>query len=1387
MGRETLEMMKTMKTKLTILLVALCGVFATTSVFGQTTYVWTNQAGGDIATAANWDPNGVPSPTTGPDAETGTIYGDEMLFDGRTTGDLSLTANTGQTGFSGSAWGLRFHLTSNQTKAVNIHSPVTQSGGTRCNSITIDAGAGAFSLGDNTANVLDTLWGGTGGQVHTWVNESTNPVVLYPNVRWRYGGGGFHTFDLGGSGDWIVNNYFRHNNPPAGTGVTKSGSGTMTWTGTNVGSAVSANLIGAATVNGGTLILKTWDLLSAQNINNDVDGAGGTLLKYDAASGDGVFSGVISGAGPIEVSAGKLTLSGNNTYTGSNYLTGGELIVGLDEDPSGTFGPLGVGGTISFTGGTLVYRVNNVFDYSPRFSTAAGQAYSIDTAGQNVTFTNSTGLSGAGNTLTKVGSGTLTLAGPSTYTGLTTVSAGKLVFQGTKTGSGNITVADGAILGVTATGSQITPGTLTMGSSAGATIGFNNVNSTTTAPIAAGTISYAGTITINVNSGTFTPGLSYPLLSWTSGSAPAVSLGVLNGYIGNLSINANTIVLNVTAAAYKWTGNNNGNWDTTTANNWVLNGGPVVFADGGPVMFDDTTTITNVTIRGVVQPSSITVNNDSLVYSLASSSGNNIGGSATLTKNGSKTLTLSGGANAYTGVTTISGGTVSVGALANGGSACDIGAASSDAANLVLDGGVLAYTGSGASIDRLFTLTMAGGTINADSDSGALALNNNGSLGYRGNGPRALTLSGTNMAGNTLAASIADSGGATSLTKSGAGTWVLTGSNTYSGGTMVASGLLQIGAGGASGSLGSGSVLNSGQLVFNRTGTLTLSGAVSGTGAVTNDGTGTVILAGNNSYSGGTTINAGTLQVGTGGATGCLATEGAMVNNGTLIFDTTGSFTYSGNGLISGTGNVIIRGNGGKIKAIGANSYTGWTLIDSGATFVPTEGNLGNVSALASSVVTNNGILRFMAYDTRTPYYGNIVGSGKVQMGANNAAFDAGEIVLAGTNTYTGGTYIGGNHLVFGDAATAGAGSFTGNVYFVNNFETPDDTVRRLIFDRPDDFTFSGNIVTNFSSAQNNLGIVTHRGYGILTLTGTNTYGGGTVITAGTVQVGNGGTSGTIGSGPVTDDGLLVWNRSDDVTFDGVISGTGSLVKTGSGTLTLTASNTYAATTTVSNGTLVVNGDNSTSITTVNRGTLGGRGVFNGPVMLDAGTTLAPGASVGSVGTLTINSDLSIGGNIAIEVNKSLSPSSDLVVVSGGLSKIGTGTLTVTNLGPALAVGDKFTLFSKPVDNGAALTVTGGGATWANNLAVDGSITALTVSAPPIPTTPTNMVYTVSDSDLTISWPASYIGWGLQSNSVSVADPSMWFTVTGSTTTNLMILPLDPTKTNVFYRMHYRP
>jgi fibronectin-binding autotransporter adhesin len=1343
--------MKTRTKNPTILssIAAAVTMLAATSAFGQATFTWTNAAGGDIATAANWTPNGTPQPITGDPNALG-IYGDEMLWDGKTFTDLVLTANTGQGGFSsGLPEGLRIRLSSNQTNSVTIRSVVATSGGTRLNSITIEPGAGAFHMGDpTTVNVWDFLAGASNPATHTWVNNSTNPVTIHPNVRHRLGAGGAHTFDFGGSGNWIVNNYFRNFNNAA-TLIAKSGTGTMTWTGTNVGSAVGGNLIaGPVTINDGTLVLKSPDLLAAQGINHN-----GGILRYDAPTGAGVLSGTINGVGALVVNAGVLTLSGANTFSGVITLSGGELIAGRAET-IGVNGPLGQTGVISFAGGTLSYGPNNDHDYSGRFSTAASQNYRINTAGRNVTY--ATGLTSSGGTLNKLGSGTLTLAGANTFGGATTVSAGRLVIEGAF-GSGAITVANSAALGVTAGGSSIAPTSLTVGTSGSATLEFNDVNSIVTPLIAAGSISAGGTITINVNSGIFAVGQSYPLFSWTSGSAPAVVLGNLVGAAGNLSTNGNTIQLNVTGLAYVWSGANNGNWDITTANNWLQNGVPATFANGSAALFDNTATGNlNVVLNSPVTPASTTVNSTTNAFSITSAGANAIGGAGGLTKNASSVLTLAGGANNYTGVTTINGGTISVGALANGGSPSDVGASGSGAANLVLNGGTLEYTGPAQSSDRLFTLGAAGGALVNSSPAGALNLNNAGAVALSGSGARTLTLSGANVEDNILAASLSENGGATALTKSGAGKWILSGNNAIAGTVTISGGTLQVGNAGASGSIGSGNILNNGALIFNRTGALT-NGVVTGTGSVTVDGGARVVLPGNNTYSGGTTIQPGSiLQVGNGGATGALNASQTIQNEGTLIFDTTGTHQYTGNGFIAGAGNVIVRGNGGLIKAIAANTYTGWTLIEPGATFQPTEGNTGQ---LLSSVVTNNGTLKFVSQDPRPAVPANIVGSGRVRMGANN--FNAGSVNLTGTNTYTGGTFIGCNELIFGDGFTPGSGSLLGDVTFVNNFDTPDDNLRTLTFNRPDDFTFSGNITTNFTSAQNNLGRVRQMGPGVLTLTGNNNYAGGTLIDAGTIQVGNGGNAGSIGTGPVTDNGILVWNRSDDVTFGGVISGFGSFVKKGAGKLTLTGVNTYSGATTVSNGTLVVT---SASLAA--------------DLYLEGGSFV--GGAEGVVATNAIGGSIVINtGALVATLNTSLAASNTFYEPLGLVSANG-GAIQVVNAGPTLVVGQKFTLFNQPVQNGNLLTVTGGGATWVNNLATDGSITVATVTAPP------TLNIAQAGNNLQFTWSGSGYKLQAQTNSLSVGISNNWGDYPGGGTSPVSV-PINSANGAVFFRLISTP
>jgi autotransporter-associated beta strand protein len=1351
---ETMPFMKTRFTQFKFLVV-LCATLATTAVFGQTVVTWTNAGGGPITVAGNWDPNALPNGNDG--------SGNQQIaqWDGRTTGDVIITNTTSvlpNTGFG--TIGIVLALTPNQNNNVQFISTVAggSSGQIGLFAVSNNSPHASIILGDfNTPTSLFRLTGRPAGATHIYWNGSTAPAIINPSVEWQAGGGSAYTFDFAGTGDWIVRSSLRNDNGSGGSSVTLEGPGALIWT--NGTRHVAQDALNLVTINGGKLVIQSPGLFPPQANNSTI-----TLnapMIFDAAGQADTISRVIDGSAPVIVTNGTLTLSGQSTYSGNTVLAGGELIVGGAEDTNSSFGPLGEGGTISFSGGSLGFSVNNVFDYSGRFSTAAGQAYSISTEGQNVTFTNASGLSGSGSTLTKLGSGTLTLAGPSTYSGLTTVSVGKLVFQGTKSGTGNITVQDSAFLGIFGGGSQITPATLTVGSGSGATLEFENVSSTTTAPIAAGTVTAVGTITINVNSGALTPGQSYPLLSWTSGSGPAVSLGILNGFIGNLATNGNTIQLNVTATAYTWTGNNSGNWDTNTVN-WLQNGGAVAFANGGPVLFDDTSSRTTVTVTSLVQPTSVTVNNSTKNYSIASSGGNNIGGSANLLKGGTGSLTLSGGANTYTGPTTVSGGTLSVGALANGGTASDIGAASTSAANLVLNGGTLLYTGGAASIDRLFTISTAGATIDS-SGSGALVLSGTGPLGYIGNAPRSFTLLGTETDNNTLAANIADNGGKTTLTKNGPGKWVLTGTNTHSGGTTIANGVLQIGNAGGSGSIGSGTVVNNAVLDFNRTGSLTVSGAITGSGSVTSDGTGTVILAGNNSFTGGTTINAGTLQIGSGGGTGTLDINAGITNSGTLVFNSTAALTL--NGVISGSGQLIKQGSG-LLKLLGNNTYTGPTTVASGGVLQICSGNQG---AFASPVITNNGKLLFVRQDNGAfTYAGNITGAGSVTKEANNDNF--GDVTFTGTNTYTGGTFVRAGAIILGDGSATGAGSTVGNVTFGNS-SISDVAAKTLTFNFGQDYTFTGNIigaVTNVGNgsgqvAPANAGSVVHSGPGTLTFTGTNTYPAGTTISAGTLQVGNGGPSGSIGTGTVDNEGALIFNTSGSLTVPGVISGAGLVMQIGSGTTTLTATNTYTGATTVTNGTLVITG-----------GSVGGDLNVNGGTLATAVSNLV--GSLDVTGNMTISS-----GTVLVTVKKGVSPSNSVFTANAALSASG-GTVKVQNAGPALQVGDKFTLFSKPVQNGATLTVTGGGANWVNNLATDGSISVSSL----IVVTPPPLGFVNSGGGLTFSWTNSSFKLQAQTNTTHVGIGTNWADYPNGATSPVTV-PFDVKNGTVFFRLISTP
>ncbi|MFT4197792.1 MAG: autotransporter-associated beta strand repeat-containing protein [Pseudoxanthomonas sp.] len=298
------------------------------------------------------------------------------------------------------------------------------------------------------------------------------------------------------------------------------------------------------------------------------------------------------------------------------------------------------------------------------------------------------------------------------------------------------------------------------------------------------------------------------------------------------------------------------------------------------------------------------------------------------------------------------------------------------------------------------------------------------------------------------------------------------------------------------------------------------------TGSLEIEGKGTVVLTGTNTYSGGTTIDDGaTLAISSdtnlGASTGTLTFAGGtlettadITSSRAIILDSAGgtidtdgnSDTFSG--VISGEGSLTVASStsGGTLTLTADNEYTGTTTINEGATLALS----GSGSIADSSGVVDNGTFDISDTDSGTSIT-TLSGSGSVELGSKTL-----------TLTAASGTFSG---VISGDEGS---------------------------------LTISG---------------------GTEILTGDNDYGGGTIIDTGaTLQLGDGGTSGSI-TGDVTDDGALVFDRSDDVSFDGAISGSGSVTVAGTGTLTLSGSNTYTGATTIDSGAgliLLADGEDNT-------------------------------------------------------------------------------------------------------------------------------------------------------------------------------------------------------------------
>ena len=338
----------------------------------------------------------------------------------------------------------------------------------------------------------------------------------------------------------------------------------------------------------------------------------------------------------------------------------------------------------------------------------------------------------------------------------------------------------------------------------------------------------------------------------------------------------------------------------------------------------------------------------------------------------------------------------------------------------------------------------------------------------------------------------------------------------------------------------------------------------------------------------------------------------------------------------------------------GINTYTGGTAINGGTLAVSANANLG---APAGSLSFDGGTLRYLAsFDMARATILNAGGStfdtngfSSVLSGAIGGTggltkTGAGTLTLNGTNTYSGGTTIAAGVLALGNGGTTG--SIVGNV--TNNGV--------LVVNRSDSLTLGGVI--------SGTGSFTQFGTGTTIFTGANTYSGGTTISAGTLQLGNGGTGGSI-VGNVADNAILAFNRSDAVTFGGVISGTGGVQQIGPGVTTLTAASTYTGPTNINAGTLSVDGSLASTVFVNAGGTLMGNGAIGG-LNVASGGIVAPGHSIGQI---NVNGTVMFGAGSIYQVEVNPAGQSDKIVATGAATLSG-GTVQVLaaagNYGPGV-------------------------------------------------------------------------------------------------------------------------
>ena len=1040
---------------------------------------------------------------------------------------------------------------------------------------------------------------------------------------------------------------------------------------------------------------------------------------------------LVSGAGALtKTGAANLTLNGTNTYAGGTIIDAGRIIVSSDANLGNASGAL------TFNGGAL--------ENTAAFT--SGRGVTLNNAGTFLTDANLTlngTMSGAGS-LSKDGGGALILGADNGYTGGTQIQAGTL-----QLGNGGTT---GSILGDLANN-----GTLI----------FNRSN----------TLAFAGLIS----------GVGAVV---QSGAGTTVLSGN-NVYAGPTQVNAGSLIIN---------GDQSGATDATSVNAGGTLGGKGVI--GGDVSLANGATLSSGDVGSA--PGTLTVKgnlglSDTSILNVNMGQANVVGGplndlvqvGGDLTLDGTLDVSVSSGGTFDPGIYRIIGYN---GALTDNG--LNIGTVpSSDytlqtsvehQVNLINTTGVDVnlWDGNGgrgdgqiqggdglwqnnagndnwASVDGTINapyrdnafaiFTGVGGVVKVDDSLGAV---NSGGMQFAVDGYRVQdgdiafnatpaiirvgdgTTAGAGMTA-TIASVLTGTGG---VTKSDLGTLVLSGENTYTGNTTITDGTLQLGEGGASGSI-LGDVANNGTLAFARSDVNTFGGSISGSGAVVQKGSGTTLLTGGNTYTGVTTVQSGTLRVNGDQSAATGATS--VLNGGTLGGDGTigGDVSVADGGTLSpgnSPGTLTINGN----LSLAAGSHLAYELGQAGTAggalndLTVVHGNLTLDGTLDTSVSAGGsfgaGVYRLFSYDgaltdnglvlgtmpttdafvqTSIAHQVNLVNSTGLTLNfwdgpghANDASITGG----SGTWRLTDNDYwtdaTGSLDAPYTDAAFAVFGGTAGTVTVDNSngqvsasglqFETDG---YHLIGDgialaggassiRVGDGTAAGaGIIATIDNAITGGGMLVKDDLGTLVLTGANTYGGGTDVHAGTLQIANDGnlgqdigslsiddatlhTTGSFATGRTVGLGGAATIDTDDgttLTINNGIGGTGNLTKAGTGTLILGGTSNYGGATTVAAGTLAAAADNAfnafSAFTVQAGGTLDLAGHAQKLTSLSNAGNVNFGTTPGT--TLTVNGNYAGQGG-TLNVNAALGDDAsvtDRLVVTGDTS--GDTTVHVTNVG----------------------------------------------------------------------------------------------------------------------------